>query len=179
MDFAVLATGPSMSQEVADFVRGKCGVVAVNDAYRLAPWADALVCNDAAWWNVHKDAYEFKGRKFCGVTRKGLEYIPATPRFPAGTNSGLQGCRVAEMLGATRILLLGFDMHGTHYFGPHPAPLRNTPPHRFKAFLQQFANWKGVPIINCTPGSALTHFPMSTIEAELDGGRSNLRAQRA
>ncbi len=38
---AVLATGPSMSQEIADYVRGRCKVVAVSDepVPRAAPGA--------------------------------------------------------------------------------------------------------------------------------------------
>lgn len=166
--FAVLATGESMSQQVADQVRNRCKAVAVNDAYRLAPWADALVCNDRAWWNEYPDALQFAGRKFCGVTLKGTERLDPHPQFPAGTNSGLQGMRVAKMMGATRILLLGFDMHGSHYFGRHPEPLRNTTPAGFSRHIRQFALWTGAEVINCTPGSALKQFPFSTLEEALD-----------
>lgn len=152
-----------MSQAVADYVKTRCRAVAVCDAYRLAPWAEALVCNDSAWWRVHADALEFKGRKFCGQAWRGTELLPMTARFPGGTNSGLQGLRVAAMLGATRILLLGFDMHGTHFFGKHPAPLRNTTPAKFKSIGHQFRLWRGPPVLNCTPGSALTVFPRAEL----------------
>lgn len=165
--FAVLATGESMSQALADYVRGKCSVVAVSDAYKLAPWADALVSNDTSWWRVHHDALNFRGRKFCGARYTGTERIPAVAPFLVGINSGLQGMRVAQMLGATRILLLGFDMHGTHFFGSHPSPLSNTTAAKFRGHIRQFANWSGCEVINCTPGSALKRFPFSTIEVEL------------
>lgn len=165
--WAVLATGESMSQEMADFVCGKCKVVAVSDAYRLAPWADALVSNDSNWWRNHPLALEFTGRKFCGAQFKDTERLPPHGRFPAGTNSGIQGMRVAEMLGATRILLLGLDMRGTHFFGKHPSSLKNTTSKRFKVHIAQFERWSGCEVINCTPNSALRKFPMSTIEKEL------------
>lgn len=159
MIFAVLATGPSMSQAVADSVRGKCGVVAVSDAYRLAPWADAMASTDYAWWRHHSDALNFGGRKFAIFPSfrqiDGLESLQEN----TGTNSGLLGVMAAVKLGATRVLLCGFDLHspGNHFFGKHPAPLRSTPPARMEIFKRQFAAYspRGVEIINCTPGSAL------------------------
>jgi hypothetical protein len=85
-----------MSQEVADYVRGKCRVVAVNDAYRLAPWADALVGNDRAWWGLYPEALNFAGRKFAGTSVQHVERLAPNEAFPPGTNSGLQGMRVAR-----------------------------------------------------------------------------------
>jgi hypothetical protein len=166
--FAVLATGPSMSQALADYVRDKCRVIAVSDAYKLAPWADALVSNDSAWWREHKDAMQFAGRRFCGTAYQQLERIKPDGNYPSGCNSGLQGMRAAGLLGATRILLLGFDMHGTHFFGLHPAPLRNTTANRFMVHIAQFRKWKGCPVINCTPASALKQFPFMDIRQALD-----------
>lgn len=166
--FAVLATGPSMSQEIADYVCGKCSAVAVCDAFRLAPWADALVCQDRNWWDRYPEALQFLGRKFSGAPVQHVETLRPDQEFPSGCNSGLLGMRVARLLGATRILLLGFDMQGTHYFGSHPEPLRNTTEERFSAFIRQFERWRGWPeVVNCTPGSALTRFPFATIEEAL------------
>jgi hypothetical protein len=168
--FAVLASGPSMSRQLADYVRGKCRVVAVSDAYRLAAWADALVSNDRNWWNVHPDAMKFAGQKFCGGRSHGTQHLPFDPNFGSGVNSGLQGVRVAKLLGATRILLLGFDLSasaGAHFFGNHPAPLRNTAPARFRAHISQFRNWRGPEVINCTPNSALKQFRFMSIEEAL------------
>lgn len=166
--FAVLATGPSMSQEIADYVRGKCSVVAVNDAFRLAPWADALVANDRAWWNLYPEAMSFAGRKFAGTKIQHIEHLPVTQEFVPGTNSGLQGVRVARLMGATKILLCGFDMHGSHYFGRHPTPLKETSEVRRKEFIRQFGLFKNREmVVNCTDGSAIPWFRFSTLEAEL------------
>lgn len=170
--WAVLASGPSMSQGLADHLRGKCLVVAVSDVYRLAPWADALVSHDKVWWEQHPEAMKFQGRKFCGRNYPGTEQLSSEGFFAGGCNSGLQGMRVAQMLGANRILLLGFDLsaeRGHHFFGKHPKPLRNTTPHRFKCHIAQFRKWKGCPVINCTPGSALKQFPFMTIQESLLG----------
>lgn len=163
MIWACLATGPSMSQAVADAVRGKCKVVVVSDAVRLAPWADVMVSSDLKWWKHHEP--EFAGPKYATVE------IPHTDikRFDTetATNSGLLALKVAVSLGAKRVLLLGYDMGGTHFFGPHPEPLRNTKPERFEVFKKQFAGFapRGVEIINCTPGSALDCFPRGELDA--------------
>ena len=72
-------------------------------------------------------------------------------------------------------MLLGVDMHGTHYFGKHPEQdekgrklLRNTSPKKFEAHIKQFDKWRGPPeIVNCTPGSSLKRFRFSDIRTEL------------
>lgn len=161
MKFAVLATGPSMSQEVADSVR-YLRVVAISDAYKLAPWAEAMVSQDIAWWSANPDAMKFAGRKFSRNNIGGVERIK-TDAVSTSSNSGLFALEVAKRLGATIIELHGFDMHGTHYFGPHPAHLRNTTKDRFEHFQVQFAQWgkqnPQLTVINKTPGSALRAFP--------------------
>lgn len=178
--FAVLATGPSLNQAVVDSVRGRCGVIAVSDAYRLAPWADALVSQDRAWWKHHPEASEFSGRRFIGVPPdqiKGVEQADKTGIITSGTNSGLLACHVAvTVFGATRLLLLGLDLQGSHFFGLHPAPLKNTKPERFAVMRKQFEQWphKGVDVWNCTPNSSLTCFPFGDLDACLASSAERL-----
>lgn len=159
-DWLVMATGPSMSPELAARAVGH-NVVAVSDAYRLLPEAKALAASDAAWWRAYPEAGEFAGRRFT-VGRD----VPAAERLalPTSTNSGLLGCHVAQLLGATRIFLFGVDLAGTHYFGPHPAPLQNTLPARFDMMRKAFARWAGVPVFNCSPISTLACFPFADPE---------------
>lgn len=157
MIWAILATGPSMNQQTADYVRGKCKVIAVSDAYKLAPWADALVSYDSNWWRNNREALKFRGEKY---SRSGV-FTTKAFRFgiTPGCNSGYMAMRVAESLGAKKIILLGYDMHGTHYFGKHPEPLKNTTPERFRKHALQFKRWRGCEVINCTPNTALHCFP--------------------
>ncbi|HEY8355163.1 MAG TPA: hypothetical protein VIK69_09140 [Methylophilaceae bacterium] len=158
-----------MSQSVANSVRGRCKVVAVSDAYRLAPWADALCSTDAAWWREHPDAIAFPGPKFGAMPE--FQAIPCVERLPVGShiNSGLLGVHVAVRFGARKVLLCGFDMGGDHFFGRHPEPLKNTSPKRFEDFKLQFSRFNplGIEIVNCTPGSGLKCYRMSSLEAEL------------
>lgn len=168
MTWVVLASGPSISQTVADSVRGRCKVVAVSDCYRLTPWANALASTDAGWWRANPAALKFPGLKFGAMPD--FRAIPGVERLPVdtGTNSGLLGVMVAVKLGAKRVFLCGFDMNrpGVHFFGRHVAPLKSTTAARQEVFKRQFANYRprGVEIINCTPGSALHVYPKRDLE---------------
>jgi hypothetical protein len=168
--FAILCTGPSMSQAVADSVR-HLHVVAVNACYELAPWADALAANDTAWWSNNPQAQQFKGRKFSSNVIRGVERITDDGRVRSEHCSGVVGLEVAKHLGATRILLLGVDFHGSHYFGDYTGRLRNTTDLRRKHHAKQFAEWgktnKGVEVLNCTEGSELKCFPMARLDEVL------------
>lgn len=167
MIVCVLASGPSMSQVVADSVAHLPRVV-VNDTFRLAPDADALCANDAAWWRCpdNADAKAFAGRKFSTSREAGVEIVPRNSLITSGTNSALLALHVAVVLyRATTVKLFGVDLsaaRGAHFFGPHKV-LKNTPPHRFEAFKQQFQAYARtigrVEVINCSPESELKCFP--------------------
>ena len=162
---AVIATGPSLTEEAVETVR-HLPCIAVSDAYRLAPWADALVSSDKAWWRVHQP--DFAGRKFTLADVAGVEKVA----LAMGSNSGLLACHVAvHELGAKRLLLLGIDMHGTHFFGLHPPELKNTKPERFEAMKKQFSEWhyqhRSVQVWNCNETSGLKCFPLMSLEAAL------------
>lgn len=167
MTWVVCATGPSLKREVVDSLKGRCSVVVVSDAFRLAPWADALASTDAGWWHHNADALEFAGKKFGAMPSfrevRGVEILPAETH----TNSGLLGVMTAVHLGAKQVLLLGFDLHspGQHFFGRHKEPLKSTTAQRMEVFRRQFAGYKprGVEIINCTPGSALDCYPRGNL----------------
>jgi hypothetical protein len=86
-----------------------------------------------------------------------------------GFNSGYQAINLAVHLGASRIVLLGYDMRvdqkrrsRDHFFGQHPD--HTVPPvaaclTAFKTLVKPLAE-VGVEIVNCTSGSALVSFPM-------------------
>jgi len=165
----ILATGPSMSQAIADYAIAHADiVVAVSDAYKLAPKAHVLASSDAAWWAANPEAKLFEGEKYSAA-----EVINITRESSLGTgnNSGLLAMHLAHKKGAERILLCGFDMHGTHYFGKHPEGLKNTTPQRFEVFKNQFKRWKpkGVVVLNCTPNSALHCYPFADLKEQLKG----------
>jgi hypothetical protein len=182
---AVLACGPSMSQEVADSVSG-LPVIAVNNAFTLAPRANVLYACDSKFWLHYTDALAFKGLKVTlddslpqwsvrllrNLGKSGFDPDDLSG-VHAGCNSGYQAVQLAIKAGAKRVLLLGFDMRGDHFFGSHPAHLQDSDPHVFSRFIAEFEKVAplyaehGVDVVNCTPGSALHCFRMSTVAEEL------------
>jgi hypothetical protein len=177
-DCVILAPGESLTTEQVDSVRqwrtNGGTVIAVSDAFKCAPWADALVANDLIWWNNRPEAHAFAGGKFSTNEIPGIEKVPSDrPYINKGTNSGALSLYVAKRMGAKRILLVGFDHKGSHFCGPYAAPLKNTPPARWSLFSTYFESVAemmradGVEVLNCTPGSALTCFPFSALDKEL------------
>lgn len=188
----VIATGPSLTAEQVDRVRGRARVIVVSDAWRLAPWADVLYSCDAKWWHHHRDAQKFAGLKV-GLTdcitfpavrlmrhRQRDGFDPDPGYLATGANSGYQAVHLAAHFGASRIVLLGFDMRvvplpkgvaakvKTHFFGDHPPALQRDNP--FATWIQRFRTLaaplrdRGIDVINCTPGSALDAFPAGELD---------------
>lgn len=186
-----LGTGPSLTAEDVDFVRGKARVIAVSDAYRLAPWADALYACDVQWWKWHDGVKGFAGEKWSldwehkwkarvralfpdvqllrHTGRTGLETDPSGIR--EGRNSGYQAINVAVHYGASRIVLLGYDMKlgatGAHFFGEHPTKHRG--PYAqfvplFKTLVEPLKALN-VEIVNCSRVTRLECFPKADLRA--------------
>lgn len=165
----ILAPGESMSQELADSLRGEPCVV-VNNVYQLAPSAMALCAQDHAWWREHPDAKQFAGRKFSANKIDGVEQV-FSDYVQRASSSGVLALEVARrlclILGIRDINLHGFNNKGSHYHGPHPEPLQNTSAERFAFFESQLAalgkemKKAGFRIINRTPDTALTCFEIA------------------
>lgn len=173
--------------------RGKAKIIAINEGWRLCPWADALYACDGEWWRLNKGLPEFTGlkisqdapaceaygllkiavRKFCGdIITKPIGEL-ACGGILTGGNGGFQMVNLAAQLGARRIILVGFDMHGEHWHGRHLKGLKN--PHE-----RLFAEWRrvldlaapilsgmGVEVFNSSPDSTLTKYPVVTLEEAL------------
>lgn len=182
-----LGTGPSLTQDDVAFCQGRARVIAVNDAYRLAPWADCLYAADDKWWRWHNGVPGFAGLKYsiepryaakvkAGAVllknhgREGLSADPSGLCIGSTGNSGYQAINLAVHFGARRILLLGYDMRGKHFFGNHPdgsGPNFETVVPAFKSLVVPLASL-GVTVLNCTPKSALTCFPRAVLRDVLE-----------
>jgi hypothetical protein len=172
--WALLAPGPSASAEDAERVRAAgipLGVI--GNAFQLAPWADFLAATDAAWWRKYPEALTLPGAKYTMHQVKGVERVRVAGYV--SVNSGVLGLEVARSKGASRILLIGFDMHGTHFFGPYTNGLSNTTETKRRMHLAQYARWakrnQDIQVINCTPGSALQCFPSARLDDYLRTGQ--------
>jgi len=179
--------GPSLTAADVNAVRGVARVIAINDAYRLAPWADVLYACDDKWWGWHEGVKSFTGPKYSiessspvrwpdvqilkntGTT--GLELDPSGLR--TGFNSGYQAIGLAKHFGAARILLLGYDMSPdgtqTHWFGEHPDGQPSPYQKMREAFdtIVEPLRDSGVEVINCSRRTALRAFACAPLEQEL------------
>jgi hypothetical protein len=184
---ACLATGPSLTQSDCDRVRAAgCRVIAINDAHRLAPWADVLYSSDRRWWSHYRGVPEFPGLKF-GVGG-GLRKNNGFHRYPeirvlrnsgysglelssdglrTGRNSGHAAINLAVHLGAARIILLGYNLSyrngQAHFFGNHPPGLPQSSS-LYPGFRRTFSTLVepltqlGIEVFNCTEETSLTCF---------------------
>lgn len=159
---------------------------------------------DERWWKHHIDRVkkEFPGalhtqhsegkdvphvqfakangiKVWLGKNGTGLDTTPG--RIHWGYNSGFQAINVCYHLGASLILLLGYDMGVTngksHYFGDHPKGLQVASP--YQQMIERFRTVKpsdyGIEIINCTPGGNLDAFPRLDLDAAIRRARDHCR----
>lgn len=198
----VAAPGPSLTADVVRRCRmarwlNRWRIVAVQDAYKVMPFADAMYGCDVNWWHVHRDCAGFAGEKWSthaigpdndndkraaadafdirlvrGENGDTFSSDPAVIRY--GSNSGFQTINLAILKGCRRIVLVGFDMRRvggrSHFFGVRPKGQDlGTEYERFACRFARAA--KALPpdvrIVNATPASALTCFPMVDLEAAL------------
>jgi hypothetical protein len=166
--WALIAPGESATAEIGRSLSGfKVG--AVSCGYQLVDNPVFIAASDSRWWRTYPGAQKKGAACYSMHAVKGCEVVKM-PRFSV-CNSGVLGLEVAKRLGATRILLFGFDMRGTHFFGKYTNGLANTDPNRRKVHLRQYAEWAkanpGIEVVNLTEGSALKCFPMARLDEYL------------
>ena len=186
----ILCAGPSLTDAQLNTVRNApCKTIGVNTSFLYFPEADVQYGGDFMFWKVYYSriralsprpqmwtqdnsaAERFQINRQRGGNREGL----GLNVVHMNGNSGFQAINLAFLWGSRRILLVGMDMREIdgmkHRHGDHEKPLVQA---------QLFGEWihkgkklaedlkaNGCEVVNCTPGSALPWFPMSTIEREL------------
>lgn len=176
-----------MTAEDAAFCKGKARVITVNSTWRLAPWADVHYSSDHDWWaeSLPEMRRECSGEFWSGYPEPVAEDVRRCPydkrargvldvpgRLVWGGNSGYCAVGLAHQFGASRIVLLGFDMQDTeglgHWHGQHPDSIRKG--FNFPMWKERFAEMAmdfkvlGVQVVNCTRSTALHCFPKARLE---------------
>ena len=156
------------------------------------PGADHLFSCDYRWWKHHiaDVSKEFEGAcwtqdkqwndKGCtpaeqwGIKTLVSEGKPGLSRqqgvIHQGRNSGYQAVNLAYLLGAERIVLLGYDMKmrgdQRHWFGAHPNGLEVHSD--YTSFIMAYETIKpseyGLEIFNATRDTALHCFPVVDLD---------------
>ena len=183
------ASGPSISAEDLEMVRAAgLMLICVNNTWELAPWAEAMVAMDTAWWRAYGKKVEagFAGERV-GFTSQACKFGASFTTYGHVMhnfgNSGAAAIAAAVRGRAARVLLLGYDClprddGQMHWHGNHPAPLSN--PHasinRWPAQFERVgkhAREKGVQVINCSRRTALACFERMRLEEALRTATSN------
>lgn len=198
-DVFIIGGGPSLKSFDFSVLTNK-NVVGCNDAYLLNEiWKDTIVnilyFGDHAWWckfhgkdKVEKDGTVYTGAKhFNGpvygscnryindpkvqMLARRNNGLQETPLIGWYMNTGASSINLAFQLGASRVIILGFDMQKTgnnshNYFKNLKNPTVNDSViMRHKKGVeklskdQQNSQWKDVPVWNAGPDSALECFP--------------------
>lgn len=165
--------------------------IAIKHAMRLAPWAECLLWADARWleWDAAAKADILAHEAIWKVTTQqpppdlaghvqfitwarrylATERLSEDPTIIGGYASGDVALNLAYLLGAKRIILLGFDMHGGHWHDGK-AESGDGSRQRMIATFEQMAPAiaaAGRQVINATPGSALQCFPVMSLDEAL------------
>jgi hypothetical protein len=188
---AILASGPSLTREDVEFCRGRARTIVIKETVQLAPWADVFYAPDKKFfeYNGHEGTKMLDG--FAGLRftldhfvnadvatylqigdRRGLSLNPTT--LNTGYDSGFACINLAVLLGASRVVLLGYDMKPgpngeSHAWGEHS--WRTRPP--FALMLPEYPSLveplraAGVTVINATKDSALACFPYQPLAEAL------------
>lgn len=187
----IVGSGPSAAHAPLAASRHRC--IAINNSWRLAPWADVLYATDFAWWEREQGVPEFGGLKISQDER--LVHRPAwgirtvtvrtaqdqllitTPgEIGWGGNSGFAAINLAVQFGVKRIVLVGFDMRvdrGMHWHGKHGAGLNNPSQEsvrRWRRVIDEQAPVLaalGVEMLNASAESALTAYPKMDLREAL------------
>jgi hypothetical protein len=133
----IVGTGPSAKDVPLDLVRGAAKTFVVKSSWKLLPSADAMYGLDRGFWLANQGVPEFKGLKITPSPTAarvfGLRQVRLKARAEiltgetgvlgcglrtGGGHSGFQAINLAIQFGATKIVLVGFDMtlsNGAHW----------------------------------------------------------------
>jgi hypothetical protein len=200
---ACIATGPSLTQADVDTAKRKgFAMFGCNNVWKLTQ-LDVLYCCNERWWDYYwcdelaRDPCDKWTVSKAAADRYGINWIaekdlPGLSNDPSyvhhGHGSGYTMMNLAYLMGAQRIVLLGYDLRYApdydgaskrvgsaprHYFGEYPDELLHWPKTQVRngvhvglvRLYESVAKQGAVEIVNCTRDTALECFPRMSIDA--------------
>lgn len=179
-DVYILGGGPSLAQVDVRRLMGR-NVIAINMAYRLAPWFPVIYLADPKLflrWQSELSGYPGTVLTTAGPLRGRRDVLALRhdhKRFGLSTkqeevywnrSSGACAIDIAAHLGARRVILFGYDMRRVDGRSNWHDYYQTDNDDTYALFRQPFAKIaadlrvQGIECINATPGSALTCFPI-------------------
>jgi len=186
----ILGGGPSLAMmDLSQIHDGR--VIGVNDAFVYGDWVDLCFFGDFHWLAAHKEQFrDWPGLKVTNcedilgtsgiltMKRKTGRGFGEPDELTWGQNSGLAACYLAVKLGASQIVLLGFDMKlsDTGQSNWHPNNLSVNTERTYKGFRYNFQRFEadlkarpGVDVVNCSPDTKMEAFRKATLQEVLEG----------
>lgn len=199
-----IGTGPSLTLQQIEVARRKAFTLfGCNNIWQIVPdlkvlygcnlgwwrhyWSDELKTHPAEKWTTNREAADEFGLNWIAeCNARGLSTDPAVIHH--GHGSGYSMLNLAYLMGAQRIVLLGFDLKYApdyegaeqkigstprHYFGEYPSALQHWPKVHVRRGIhtellelyESVASQALVEIVNCTADTALECFPRTSIDA--------------
>lgn len=186
----IVASGPSAETVPLETAKDKARFIAINESWKLCPWADLLYACDGAWWKANEGAAAFGGLRatqdqtvrvrFPDVQhvkcRRGVSriLIDDSGEVGDGRTSLFQALNLVVRAGPPRVIgLVGADMrldYGMHWHGPHRGELNNPREkivERWREALDGVADQLsglGVTVFNLSAISTLQNYRKVTLQ---------------
>jgi hypothetical protein len=185
----IVGGGPSLLNFNWNSLAGK-KTIAINKAILSLPSANVLYWTDSIVYGWYKSEIDkFKGLKITirdnpsypndvKILKKGEKYGLGEDgsTLSHGNNSGYAAINLAYLLGAKKIVLLGYDMKNNgvqgHYHDGYPVPLTGDSVYKEQfipgfVILANLLKEKGVEVYNASIESSITVWPKITHETAL------------
>lgn len=190
----IIGGGPSVNDYDISLIQGKGRVIATNNAYKIASWADWLVFADSVWYDWHKDNLKdvtmsiISGGYFSNLHSLHPNIVNwRTSNLPglitnytggnlSGKNAGHMAISLAEFLGSRTIILIGFDMntnapssqwHNEHKRATNTFMYESEFIPEFNQVAEELKS-KGVRVFNVNKDSAIKCFDYISFKDSLD-----------
>jgi hypothetical protein len=164
---ACIASGPSLTKSDCDLIQQSgISTIAVNNSWKMARFARIIYAGDFVWWENYRHEIDIDADKWTCCKRSADDFKINFHDKRGAYNSGLRAVELALDMGASKILLLGYDAsikHGVHWHENYKKT-KNPDDIRCHKWLGQFEHLRGKNIINCAPNSSLTQFPKMTVK---------------
>ena len=170
----LVATGPSLTREQADFVRtaqreNKCRIFTMNNSYQLVPETDVHISCNEDWWKYYwkrdsilrdmpadkytwfkylADKYQIKYIK--AIEKAGLSTDPKIIHINNG--SGPMAINLVMHYGIKKLLLIGHDMKFAPDYNGRTKKVGSKPRHYFGEYPSTLKHWPSVKIGLSKPG---------------------------
>lgn len=178
----VIATGGSITPALVKYIKHSItDVMVINESFLLAPWADYIVASDWEWWEHYGEMVVERSMAKCfSVVQKAKQFRPYPDilegitkpdgsgglckekgKVFTGGSSGHAALNMCYHFGYDKIILVGFDLQGDHWFKEsfRPPQMRKDNPYdHFKNCLDAIISDlqdEGIEVVNCTENSRM------------------------